>query len=84
MLTALTRDVNSGTENGIVKVWNMTDDEPISRFRNTAVSRSSYAGGHPIVSMQFHPHEMTLGVGATDAKLNVSPEVCSLLGRLGA
>ena len=52
----------------------MFDDEPISRFRNTAASRAAYAREgaiHPVLSMQFHPHEMVLGVGAADAKLNV-------------
>ena len=52
----------------------MLGEEPISRFRNSAATRVSFAreGPHSIVSMLFHPHEMLLGVGATDAKLNVS------------
>ena len=51
----------------------MLGEESISRFRNTAATRPSFSrdGIHPIVSMMFHPHEMVLGVGATDAKLNV-------------
>lgn len=62
-----------GSENGIVKVWNILGNEPISRFRNTSSARPSFRDGsvHPVISMMFHPHEMVLGVGATDAKLNV-------------
>lgn len=65
---------DSGSEAGIVKVWNILGQEPISRFRNTSSARPSFRDGsvHPVVSMQFHPHEMVLGVGGTDAKLNVS------------
>lgn len=64
----------SGSEAGIVKVWNILGNEPISRFRNTSSARPSFRDGsvHPVVSMHFHPHEMVLGVGGTDAKLNVS------------
>lgn len=53
----------------------MSGQEPLSRFRNTSSARPSFRDGsvHPIVSMHFHPHEMILGVGATDAKLNVRP-----------
>ena len=76
--SALT-SANSGSESGVVKVWNVNDvdvkrPEPISRFRNVNVARAAHARDHavqPVTSMRFHPHEMILSVGAADAKLNV-------------
>lgn len=68
----------SGSDAGIVKVWNMNTDAAISKFRNAdpagsgPASRRDAGAVHTIKSMMFHPHEMSLAVGATDTRVNVS------------
>ncbi|KAI5480372.1 WD repeat protein, regulatory associated protein of mTOR [Pseudohyphozyma bogoriensis] len=54
----------------IVKVWNMNgvDDEPISKFRNSAGFMTQRT--FPMTSMAFHPHHMILGCASEDSHIN--------------
>lgn len=65
----------SGSDSGIVKVWDVNDQEaPVSRFRNSNGGRNTYTRGepiHPVISMEFHPHMMMLAVCSDNAKINV-------------
>lgn len=64
----------SGSDSGVVKVWNILENDPIAQFRNSPSMRGASPRDsiQPITTLEFHPHDMVLAVGATNAKLNVS------------
>ncbi|KEI41870.1 uncharacterized protein L969DRAFT_83722 [Mixia osmundae IAM 14324] len=59
----------TASEYDVVKVWNMTGTEPISKFRNSAGLLTQRITGTS--SMAFHPHQMLLATGADDGHLNL-------------
>lgn len=63
--------LNRGGDHQVIKLWNPSKTEPISRFRNGA-GYLPQRNLSRLTGMEFHPVQMVLGVSSADGNINVS------------